>query len=219
MAVLRTHDQTHGYNWPYQTRARTFDSIGAEVDELSAVVREGDVVIAASDGVRGLPPLGPTSSDLAEARARGHLLHLFPPSPLTTSSSRAPSSTHPSIHLPPPATPQVLDNLFDDALQFLVAERLDDLTSSDPLAAQGAVDALARCIAESAGAIGKMGDASGLKTPFSQAAAEEARALTLADCARARAHAIPHRRGTGAAQAHRCSPVCAGALPRRRQAR
>ena len=92
---------------------------------------------------------------------------------------------------------QVLDNLFDDALQFLVAERLDDLTSSDPLAAQGAVDALARCIADSASAIGKMGDASGLKTPFSQAAAEEAAAAVLVAAAAADGVAVTGRRQGG----------------------
>ncbi|EOD37543.1 protein phosphatase [Emiliania huxleyi CCMP1516] len=114
--VLRTQEQTHGWNWPYQTRARTFDAVGKEVDEVSTAVREGDIVLAASDGV--------------------------------------------------------FDNLFEDALQFLVAERLDALRDPDPLAAQAAADALAQNIAEQAKAIGGMRD---LKTPFSEAAQEEGR--------------------------------------------
>ena len=70
------------------------------------------------------------------------------------------------------ASDGVFDNLFEDALQFLVAERLDALRDPDPLAAQAAADALAQNIAEQAKAIGGMRD---LKTPFSEAAQEEGR--------------------------------------------
>lgn len=49
--VLRSHDQSHFFNCPYQANARNFEGVTEELDELSTPVREGDVVIAATDGV------------------------------------------------------------------------------------------------------------------------------------------------------------------------
>lgn len=49
--ALRTHDQTHYFNCPYQVAAEDFAQVPARVDELCAVVRAGDVLVAATDGV------------------------------------------------------------------------------------------------------------------------------------------------------------------------
>jgi protein phosphatase PTC7 len=51
--VLRSADQTHFFNCPYQACAETFGAIGggAQLDKLSAEVRDGDVLIVATDGV------------------------------------------------------------------------------------------------------------------------------------------------------------------------
>ena len=121
MAVLRTQDQVHGWNWPYQAKAKDFNEVPTKVDDLAVVVQEGDVIIAASDGV--------------------------------------------------------LDNLFDHAVQDLVAEQLPALFEGSPMACQAAVDALAQSIAQQASAVGlKRGaDAAGVKTPFMANAAEEGR--------------------------------------------
>ena len=49
--VLRSHDQNHGWNWPFQASASNLGGVVNEADELSTRVREGDVLIAATDGV------------------------------------------------------------------------------------------------------------------------------------------------------------------------
>ena len=49
--VLDTKDQSHFWNCPYQANAKNFGGVCEELDEISAPVKEGDVVIAASDGV------------------------------------------------------------------------------------------------------------------------------------------------------------------------
>jgi len=115
--VLRTQDQQHFFNCPYQADAETFDGVGRQADTLSADVQDGDVFIAATDGV--------------------------------------------------------LDNLFDPALQTLVARSLPGLREKDPVAAQTAVDALAKAIAEQANAAGLREDDPELRTPFMVAAAQE----------------------------------------------
>lgn len=49
--VMRTAEQTHAFNTPYQTDANDFDAVASSCDELTAVAKEGDVLIAATDGV------------------------------------------------------------------------------------------------------------------------------------------------------------------------
>jgi len=49
--VLRSQDQEHGFNYPYQASAQNFEGIVDELDEISTSVKEGDVLIAATDGV------------------------------------------------------------------------------------------------------------------------------------------------------------------------
>jgi len=50
--VLRSSDQTHFFNCPYQVSSDNFGAAVIErADELSAVVRDGDIVLAATDGV------------------------------------------------------------------------------------------------------------------------------------------------------------------------
>ena len=49
--ALRTADQTHYFNCPYQVSCDDFEVVGERMDELSAVVREGDILLAATDGV------------------------------------------------------------------------------------------------------------------------------------------------------------------------
>jgi len=49
--VLRSQDQLHGFNWPYQASARNLDRVTCQLDELTTHVREGDVLIAATDGL------------------------------------------------------------------------------------------------------------------------------------------------------------------------
>lgn len=115
--VLRTQDQQHFFNCPYQADADSFGSVGHQADKLCADVQDGDIFIAATDGV--------------------------------------------------------LDNLFDPALQVLVARSLPGLREKDPLAAQTAVDALAKVIAEQANAAGLREDDPELRTPFMVAAAQE----------------------------------------------
>jgi protein phosphatase PTC7 len=49
--VMRTHDQTHYFNCPYQLATAQFGRVAATADELSVLAQAGDVVIAATDGV------------------------------------------------------------------------------------------------------------------------------------------------------------------------
>ena len=49
--VLKSQEQTHGWNWPYQASAKNLGGVVGEVDEVSTRVRPGDIVIAATDGV------------------------------------------------------------------------------------------------------------------------------------------------------------------------
>jgi protein phosphatase PTC7 len=49
--VLRSVDQTHYFNCPYQASADDFGGIASHVDEISTSVREGDILVAATDGV------------------------------------------------------------------------------------------------------------------------------------------------------------------------
>ena len=49
--VVRTNDQEHGFNWPYQINLKNFNAVANNLDEISASVREGDIIIAATDGV------------------------------------------------------------------------------------------------------------------------------------------------------------------------
>ena len=115
--VLRTQQQERGFNWPFAASAQNFGSVADEVDELSSAAREGDVLLAATDGV--------------------------------------------------------LDNLFDKDLQVCVSEQLTALMGADASAAQEAVSALARSIAERAHAVSLNQLDTGGPTPFDQAAAEE----------------------------------------------
>ena len=117
--VLRSFDQTHAFNTPYQTAADDFAQATRRSDQLSTAAAEGDILIAATDGV--------------------------------------------------------LDNLFDQHIQNVVARSLSDLRKgdSDGNAAQLAVDALADQIANEAHAIGLREDEEGLHTPFELAAAQE----------------------------------------------
>ena len=50
-AVLRSIEQTHAFNTPYQVGARDFAHAAMQMDELCTVVQEGDVLVAATDGV------------------------------------------------------------------------------------------------------------------------------------------------------------------------
>ena len=115
--VLRSQDQNHGFNYPFQASSRNFDSILDELDVICTDVKEGDVLVAATDGV--------------------------------------------------------LDNLFDVDVQASVSEQLRVLSGDDPLAAQEAIEQLAKTIAERASAVGQQQGVQGLKTPFMQAAADE----------------------------------------------
>ena len=115
--VLRTQDQQHFFNCPYQTDAESFGSVDHQADKLCVDIQDGDIVIAATDGV--------------------------------------------------------LDNLFDAALQVLVARSLPGLREKDPLAVQIAVEALAQAIAEQANAAGLREDDPELRTPFMVSAAHE----------------------------------------------
>ena len=119
--VLRSFDQTHSFNTPYQTAADDFSQAMRRADQLSTVAEEGDILIAATDGV--------------------------------------------------------LDNLFDQHIQNVVARSLSDLRASDAGAtgdsAQLAVDALAEKIAREAHEVGLREDEEGLHTPFELAAAQE----------------------------------------------
>ena len=38
-------------NWPYQINLKNFNAVANNLDEISASVREGDIIIAATDGV------------------------------------------------------------------------------------------------------------------------------------------------------------------------
>ena len=49
--VLRSQYQEHGFNYPYQASAKNFDSFIDELDVISVDLKEGDVLIAATDGV------------------------------------------------------------------------------------------------------------------------------------------------------------------------
>ena len=49
--VLRSQDQSHYWNCPYQANARNFATASDNLDELVSPVKEGDVLIAATDGV------------------------------------------------------------------------------------------------------------------------------------------------------------------------
>lgn len=49
--VLRSQDQTHYFNCPYQVAAEDFDSVATRVDRVSVDVQEGDILVAATDGV------------------------------------------------------------------------------------------------------------------------------------------------------------------------
>ena len=119
--VLRSHDQQHFFNCPYQASSEDLAQVPSRMDELLAVAREGDIVVAATDGV--------------------------------------------------------LDNLFDQHIQNVVARSLSDLRASDAGAtgdsAQLAVDALAEKIAREAHEVGLREDEEGLHTPFELAAAQE----------------------------------------------
>ena len=49
--VMRSFDQTHYFNCPYQVAADDFDGAANEADELQTTARVGDIVVAATDGV------------------------------------------------------------------------------------------------------------------------------------------------------------------------
>ena len=49
--VLRSHDQQHFFNCPYQASSEDLAQVPSRMDELLAVAREGDIVVAATDGV------------------------------------------------------------------------------------------------------------------------------------------------------------------------
>ena len=49
--VLKTEDQSHFWNCPFQANAKNFGKVNGELDEILACVKEGDVLIAATDGV------------------------------------------------------------------------------------------------------------------------------------------------------------------------
>ena len=49
--LLRSQDQTHSFNTPYQAAADDFSYTASRVDEISTVVCEGDILVAATDGV------------------------------------------------------------------------------------------------------------------------------------------------------------------------
>jgi protein phosphatase PTC7 len=49
--VLRSGDQSHFFNCPYQVAAEDVEHLPERMDEIAATVREGDVLIAATDGV------------------------------------------------------------------------------------------------------------------------------------------------------------------------
>ena len=69
--VLRSMDQTHGFNTPYQTDASDFAGCIARCDEVSTIAREGDVLIAATDGV--LDNLHDAQIQTAVAKCMGEL--------------------------------------------------------------------------------------------------------------------------------------------------
>jgi len=62
--VLRSNDQTHFFNCPYQVSSDDFDEAIAEADLLETPARAGDIVVAASDGVL---------DNLFEARIQRHV--------------------------------------------------------------------------------------------------------------------------------------------------
>ena len=49
--VLRTCDQTHYFNCPYQAATSQFKQAFQQADEVSALARDGDIIVAATDGV------------------------------------------------------------------------------------------------------------------------------------------------------------------------
>ena len=112
-AVHRTQEQVWDFNYPYQASSKTFAKTGDEVDDVTIMVQEGDIIIAATDGV--------------------------------------------------------LDNLYDQGVQTLVADILPHLCSPDPAVAQMAIDMLAEDIAKQAAAIGS-GKYGELDTPWMAAA-------------------------------------------------
>jgi len=49
--VLRSQEQTHYFNCPYQLASADFASAAADADLISCTAREGDILVAATDGV------------------------------------------------------------------------------------------------------------------------------------------------------------------------
>lgn len=49
--LLRTADQQHYFNCPFQTSAEDFETAGERADQVSTEVRDGDILVAATDGV------------------------------------------------------------------------------------------------------------------------------------------------------------------------
>jgi len=80
--VMKSHDQTHFFNCPYQVSSEDFDSAIREADLLETPARAGDIIVAASDGVL---------DNLFDVRIQMHIAQLLEellsPSPLVAQSA------------------------------------------------------------------------------------------------------------------------------------